>query len=175
VRGWAAQFLADPRMWAVFLGLVGLAAVFARRSGWKVWGTLLSAAAIITLTLVPAPGQPVDGPSFASLADCIRVLPDPGEWWRAAISVERRGERVGNVLMFVPICFFAVLATRRPVWIAVLGVVAPVVIEVSQVFVGGGRDCAADDWVNNATGALLGVSAGVLALRLASRFRPRPD
>lgn len=175
MRGWAAQFLTDPRVWVMLLGLVGLSTVFVRRSGWKVWGTLLSAAIVITLTLAPAPGHPVDGPSPATVADCLRSLPDPDQWWQAAVSVERRGERLGNVLMFVPICFFAVLATRRPAWIAVLGVLSPVVIEVSQVLVGGGRECAAEDWVNNATGALLGVCAGALALHLAARFRARAE
>jgi hypothetical protein len=171
MRGWAAEYLSDPRTWIAAAGLVVLAAVaarpVARRAGWPVWttaATLLSAAVVGILTLAPAPGQPVSGPDGAAIVDCVHALADPSAWWRGLISTDDRGERVGNVLMFVPLGLFATLASRRPVVVAAIGVLAPAAIELGQVLIGGGRDCAANDWLNNTTGALLGVVAGVVAL-----------
>lgn len=179
MRGWASQFLADPRPWLVLAGLVALAAVaarpLARRTGQPVWlalATLLAAAVILTLTLPPAPGHPIGGPTTAGLVDCVAALTDPAAWWHGMVDTGNRGERVGNVLMFVPLGFFAALLTRRPGRVALVGLVAPAVIEVSQALIGGGRDCAADDWLNNATGAVLGATAGAMLLRQA---RTRSD
>jgi hypothetical protein len=164
----------------VFVALVLLALAIsrplARRLGCPVWvmaATLLSAAVVLSLTLPPAPGHPVDGPAAAALADCLRAFPHPGGWWRALVSTDDRGERVGNVAMLVPVSLFAVLATRRPVRVALVGALAPVAIELSQALIGAGRDCLPDDWINNATGALLGAAAGALALRLMPRLMPR--
>lgn len=172
MRGWAGDYLADPRTWVVAAGLGLLALLLARpvarRAGWSGWATvatLLSAAAIGLLTLAPAPGQPIMGPSAAGVADCVRALADPPAWWHALTATSDRGERLGNVLMFAPLGCFATLASRRPVAVAVIGVLAPIGVEIAQVLIGGGRDCAANDWLNNATGALLGVAAAVLAIR----------
>lgn len=170
--GWAAEYLADPRTAAVIVAMTLLAALAARPvallTGWPVWTTaamLQSAAVVAILTLGPAPGHPVAGPDSAAIVECLRGVADPSGWWHGLIATSDRGERVGNVLMFVPLGFFAVLATRRPVVVAaVFGVLAPCAIEFGQVLIGGGRDCAANDWLNNATGALLGVVAGVVAL-----------
>jgi VanZ like family len=179
--GWAAEYLADPRTPAVIAVLVLLAAVaarpVARLTGWPLWtaaAVLQAGAVICILTLGPAPGHPVTGPDGGAIVDCVRSLADPSAWWHGLIATTDRGERVGNVLMFVPLGFFAVLATRRPVVAAVLGVLAPCAIEFCQVLIGGGRDCAANDWLNNATGALLGVVAGVAALWSFSALSDRP-
>lgn len=166
MRGWAAEYLADARTWVAAIGL-GLLAVLAarpvaRRTGWPVLttvATLLSVAVVLTLTLAPAPGQPVTGPSGSELVDCVQRLADPVAWWRGLIARGDRGERVGNVLMFVPVGFFATLASRRPLAVAAVGVLAPFTLELGQVLIGGGRDCAANDWLNNAIGVLLGVTA----------------
>jgi hypothetical protein len=173
MRGWAAEYLADPRTWIVAVGLFGLAVLavrpIARRTGWPVWttaATLLSAAVVGILTLAPSPGRPMAAPDGAAIVDCVQALSHPSAWWHGLIATEDRGERVGNVLMFVPLGFFATLASRRPLVVAAVGVLAPGGIELGQVLIGGGRDCAANDWLNNATGALLGVVAGVVALRL---------
>jgi VanZ like protein len=175
MRGWAAEYLADVRtlVAAVVLALVAVLAArpLARRTGWPLWATvatLLSVAVVGTLTLAPQPGEPVTGPSGSAIVDCVQRLADPVAWWRGLIATGDRGERVGNVLMFVPVGFFATLASRRPLVVAVIGVLAPLAIEVVQVLIGGGRDCAANDWLNNATGALLGVIAGTVLLRLRS-------
>jgi VanZ like family len=164
MRGWAAEYLADARTWVVAIGLALLAVLaarpVARRTGWPVWttaATLLSVAVVCTLTLAPAPGQPVTGPSGNEFVDCVQRLADPVAWWRGLIATGDRGERVGNVLMFVPVGFFATLASRRPLVVAVVGLLTPFAIELGQVLIGGGRDCAANDWLNNAIGMLLGV------------------
>jgi hypothetical protein len=180
--GWAAEYLADPRTAVVIVTLVLLAAVAARPvallTGWPVWTTaalLQSGAVVGILTLGPAPGYPVTGPDSAAIVDCVQSLADPAAWWHGLIATTDRGERVGNVLMFMPLGFFAVLASRRPVAAAVFGALAPCVIELGQVLIGGGRDCAANDWLNNATGALLAVVAGVAALRWFSAVSRPPD
>jgi NDP-sugar pyrophosphorylase family protein len=36
-----------------------------------------------------------------ALADCARTLADPGAWVRALVSTQDRGERVGNIAMFI--------------------------------------------------------------------------
>lgn len=175
MRGWASDYLSDSRIWVVAIGLAALALLaarpVARRTGWPVWttaATLLSAAVVATLTLAPAPGMPVAGPTGAGILDCAQILVDPAEWWRGLVATGDRGERVGNVLMFMPVCFFGTLATRRPAVVAVIGALAPLAIEFGQVLIGGGRDCAANDWLNNATGALLGVAAAVLVRRFVA-------
>lgn len=176
MRGWAADLLADPRTLVWFTGLALLALLgtwpLARRTGAPVWmvaGTLLAAAVVGTLTLSPEPGHPVLGPSPAAAGDCLGTLADPGAWLRALVATHSRGERVGNVLMFIPVCGLAVLVTHRPVRVLVAGVLAPVTLEVTQALLGAGRNCAADDWVNNATGAVLGVAAGALVLAVSAR------
>lgn len=181
MRGWAADLLSDPRTWvlgAILLVLaVAAARPLARRAGWPVWptaGLLISVAVVASITLSPAPGQQVGGPSLGAVTDCLRALPDPLAWLRALVATHNRGERVGNVLMFMPIGGFAVLATRRPVWAGLLAGLSPLLIEIGQALVGGGRDCAADDWVNNATGAVLGAVLATLLLRLSAWYASDP-
>jgi hypothetical protein len=176
MRGWAAEYLSDARTWVVAAGLALLAVLaarpVARRTGWHLWttvGTLLSVAVVLTLTLAPQPGAPVTGPSGSAIVDCVQALADPAAWWRGLVATGDRGERVGNVLMFVPVGFFATLASRRPLIVAVVVALAPLVIEFGQVLIGGGRDCAANDWLNNAIGALLGVTTAAVLMRLRTR------
>ena len=75
--------------------------------------------------------------------------------------------------MFVPVAFFATLACRRPLWVATIGVLAPVAVELTQSISGAGRTCYGYDWVNNATGALLGVLGAAVLLALAPLARRR--
>jgi glycopeptide antibiotics resistance protein len=180
--GWATQFLTDARTWGVFacLALLSLATTWplARRTGWPVWATagmLLSAAVIATLTLAPAPGHPVGGPDLSAAGECARTLFDLPAAGRALMSTAHRGERIGNMLMFLPASAFAVLACRRPVAVAAIGAASPVVIELAQAMIAAGRDCAVDDWVNNAVGAVLGVLLAVTVLRTAPVDRARAD
>jgi VanZ family protein len=167
VRVWARDLLAEPATGLVLLALVCLAVGFyrplARRLGWWPWptlGTLLALAAVGTLTLMPAPHQTALHNAHA-LADCTRSLTDVPGLWRGLISTTQRGERVGNILMFAPLTFFATLASRRPVLIVMAGVLLPVPIELAQAIMDTGRTCVGYDWVNNAVGALLGALAAL--------------
>jgi VanZ family protein len=162
------QVLADPVTFLVFLTLAALAAGLhqpvALRLHWPPWstlGTLLALAVVGTLTLLPAPHHAVAGPSARALAECTRSLSDLGGLWQGLISTSQRGERVGNILMFAPLTFFATLASRRPVLVASAGVLLPAGIELAQALMGAGRTCVGYDWVNNAIGALLGTLGGV--------------
>ncbi|MEH1124004.1 VanZ family protein [Micromonospora sp. CPCC 206061] len=167
--GWAKAFLAEP--WpALTLFFLATAAVavfrpLSRKLGWPALptlGALLGLAAIATLTLPPAPGTT----ESSGLAACGRALADLEAFARGLVATNDRGERVGNVLMFMPFTFFATLASRRPGLVALVGVLLPVAIEVAQSALDLGRDCAARDWANNAIGAVLGIAFAVVMLRL---------
>ncbi|WP_051768937.1 VanZ family protein [Lentzea albidocapillata] len=71
-----------------------------------------------------------------------------------------------NALLFVPLVFCAVLATRRP--LAVLGsaVALSAAIEIVQPLTGRGL-CETQDFFNNSAGAVVAaaLAAGVVALR----------
>jgi hypothetical protein len=196
MRGWASDVLTDPLTVIAGILLFVLAAVssrpVARRLGTPIWvsaGLLASAAAVVMLTLLPAPGFSVAGPSGDALGACAGSLGDPAGLWRGLVARDSIGERVGNILMFVPLTFFTAIsvARRRVALVAALGstrsfkrssgrpghgliavaaaaVATPVVIEVVQALLGAGRTCAGYDWVNNALGGLLGVAVGAVVL-----------
>jgi VanZ like family len=176
VRGWAFDFLSQPWPAITFVVLAALAATghrrLAERLGWARWptlGLLLSLAAVLTLTLPPGPGMPIGVPGVADVDQCVGSLSDAGALWDGLISTTDRGERVGNIAMFVPLTFFAVLASRRPWLVAAGGVLISGAIELTQSVMHLGRECVGYDWVNNAIGAVLGVLLGVLATRVATR------
>jgi hypothetical protein len=75
-----------------------------------------------------------------------------------------------NALLFVPLVFCAVLATRRPVAVPVSAVALSAVIEVVQPLTRRGL-CETQDFLNNSAGAVAAavLAAGVLAVR---RRRP---
>lgn len=179
MRDWAYAVLTDPVTAvtgaALLVAAVAAAGPVARRLRWPVWataGVLVAAAAIAVLTLLPAPGHPVNGPDAAALRACARSLTSPSVLWTyGLLSTDDRSERVGNIAMFVPLAFFLVLAARRVVPVALAGVLLPVPVELAQALIGGGRTCVGYDWVNNATGALLGAGLGAVALRLAGSAR----
>lgn len=181
MRTWASRVLTDPTTTAAAVALLAVISVavrpLARWRNWPVWttlGLLLGAAAIAVLTLLPAPGHPVTGPVLAELTACARSLTSPDHLWtHGLLATTQRGERVGNVAMFVPFTFFAVLCLRRPLLVAVGGMLLPVAVEVAQAFTGGGRSCAGYDWVNNACGALLGAVLGTAVIRLMARAERR--
>jgi len=181
VLGWAREFLSQP--WP-FLTLVLLAVLglvlhrfVARRFGWSRWptlGMLLSIAIIAALTLPPAPagslvvpiapGVSMNGPDPDVVVACLDSLTDPSVLWAGLITTDSLGERVGNILMFVPLAFFAVLAVRRrPMLAAGVVVLLPAGVEICQAVLGLGRECVGYDWANNGTGVVLGAIAGGVA------------
>ncbi|WBB96935.1 MULTISPECIES: VanZ family protein [unclassified Solwaraspora] len=188
--GWAREFLSQPWPFLTLAALAGVSLLAHRplavRLGWARWptlGMLLGAAAIAALTLPPAPtgsgvplapGVSVSGPDGEVFAACLRSLTDPAVLWSGLVTVDSLGERVGNVAMFVPLAFCTVLAVRRPALATGLLLLAPVVVEVGQAVLGVGRECVGYDWVNNATGVLIGAVGGGVVRLLWRRFAPSP-
>ena len=78
-----------------------------------------------------------------------------------------------NGLLFVPVVWCAVLATRRPLAVLISAVALSAAIEVLQPLVGRGL-CETQDLFNNSAGAVVAaaLAAGYLALR--DRTAPRP-
>ncbi len=178
MRGWALDFLSAP--WpaltfaALTLGALVTYRPVARRMHWSRWATLgtqLSLAVVLTLTLPPGPGAQTGTPGVAGVGRCAASLSDAHLLAWALTATTDRGERVGNILMFVPLTFFAVLMSRRPAVVAAAGIGLSAAIEVTQSVMHLGRECVGYDWVNNAIGAVLGVLAGMLATRLTTRRR----
>jgi hypothetical protein len=176
VRGWAIDFLSQPWPAITFVLLAALAAAGHQRLaawlGWARWpalGLLLSLAVVLTLTLTPTPNMPIGVPGVAGVGRCVGSLSDADGLWHGLIATTDRGERVGNIAMFVPVTFFAVLASRRPARVAAAGVLLSGAIEFTQSVMHLGRECVGYDWVNNAIGAVLGVLLGALAIRLSTR------
>ncbi|MDG4762954.1 VanZ family protein [Solwaraspora sp. WMMD406] len=189
--GWAREFLSQP--WPFLtLAVVTLIGVFAhrpvaRRLGWRRWPTLgvfVGAAAVAALTLPPAPisstvplapGVSVSGPDGEIVAGCLRSLTDPAVLWSGLVTVDSLGERVGNVAMFVPVAFFLVLAVRRPLIGTGVLLVVPAMVELAQAVSGLGRQCVGYDWVNNATGVLVGAAAAGVVRLVWRPTPPRPQ
>ena len=80
---------------------------------------------------------------------------------------------VGNVLLFLPLGFFAIIVTRRRIAQVTLGAAAfSIGIEMTQLALGD-RWVDIDDVLFNTGGAFAGAMAGVGAFRLAARRRQR--
>lgn len=77
-----------------------------------------------------------------------------------------------NALLFVPLVFFAVLATRRPVVVTVAAVALSAVIEIAQPLTRRGL-CETQDFFNNSAGAVVAalVAVGVLMVRRSAVAR----
>lgn len=76
-----------------------------------------------------------------------------------------------NILLFVFPTLFAVVASRRPVLVALGAAALSAAIELVQAVTPAlGRRCDLDDWLTNCTGAAIGVAIGVV-LMLLDRWR----
>ena len=84
---------------------------------------------------------------------------------------------LGNILLFAPVGFLGVLASRWPWWrVVVLSAAASIAIETIQYFVG--RSADVDDFILNTLGAILGAAIALplrhaVLLRAAATRRPR--
>ncbi|GCD47683.1 hypothetical protein GKJPGBOP_07476 [Streptomyces paromomycinus] len=74
-----------------------------------------------------------------------------------------------NVLLFVPLCFLAVLLFRRPVLVLAGTVLLTGGIELAQGLLPLGRACSYDDVKANALGGVIGLSLGCLCRYLFPR------
>lgn len=75
-----------------------------------------------------------------------------------------------NMALFLLPALFAVVASRRPLLVALAVPVASAAIELVQLLLPGfGRRCDVDDWLANTIGGLVGVLIGLVILWLARR------
>lgn len=141
-----------------------------RRTANRRWPTLfalLSAALIGVVTLTP------DG--WFRLRDpraCLDVT--PSELRFAATNLFAGSPEFFNVLLFLPLGYFLVLASGKVPAAAVTVLVLPALAEVAQAaFVQ--RVCAALDWFDNSLGGLVGVAAGAVVIAARPGGRGRVD
>ncbi|WP_177229946.1 VanZ family protein [Lentzea albida] len=100
-----------------------------------------------------------------------RAVPDWARWPAHefchvnGFSLNGSGELL-NALLFVPLVWCAVLATRRPLAVAVSAVALSASIEVVQPLIGRGL-CETQDFLNNSAGAVAAAAAaaGYVVLR----------
>ena len=152
------------------------------RLGWltagSIAGFLWALAVIGILTLIPANGAPGVVPAEGRLATCSWDVggPAPDGFW-----IFSGGQRMLNVLVFVPAGVLLVLALARwrAAWVLVpLGLAGlaaySVVIEATQLELARiDRACDVTDVIDNVTGAVLGVGLGVVLALLLRPWRRR--
>jgi len=151
--------------WALVVGV--LAAVLAllvwrplvARTGWRRWPTLTM---LLALCMAGALTLPPNGGRIRPLSACIPT--DLDDVTRAVGRVGGGLENLLNVAMLMPLGLAAVLATRRVLGPALLVLILPAAIEMTQTLVPG-RQCSPADYLANAVGGLLAVAAGALLQR----------
>lgn len=165
--------------------LVVLALLAGRRirwfSAWSIAALLWSLAVIALVTLIPADGAPGIVPAEGRLDTCSWDIggPAPEGFW-----VFQSGQRLLNTVLFVPSGVLVVLAATRVrgVWpwlLVPLGVAAlaaySVGIEAVQLWLARiDRACDVTDVIDNVTGALIGVVAGLGGVAVARVLRSHP-
>ncbi|GAA5171263.1 hypothetical protein GCM10023321_69570 [Pseudonocardia eucalypti] len=165
------RWLVPISRWTPLVALLGVAfALLGWRplARWARWyrlptlGALLALAGVVALTLSPRGWYG----NHRSLAECV-----PTEWWQLASSAAGVGgsaESILNIVLFVPLGFCLVMASRRVMWPAALMASMPIAIELLQVVVPG-RQCSPRDWLANALGGLIGVTAAALTRHILRR------
>ena len=162
-----------------------LALVLRRRMGWvnalAVAGFVWTLAVVGLVTLLPAEGAPGVVPAEGRLTTCGPLGgPAPEGFW-----VFDGGQRLLNTVLFVPSgILLVVAAARRPVWSPVVvpaglallagysAAIELVQLEVARI----DRACDLTDVVDNVSGAVIGVLAGVAVAALLRPWRrSRPD
>jgi glycopeptide antibiotics resistance protein len=130
---------------------------------------LLSVAPVLAFTLPPdASTVPVG--AGVRLRYFFGLFLDPVNVHRQIDAIGSNSERMANLILFVPAGFFATLATRRPLRIALAGIAIPFLIETWQA-ISGVRVGSAADWLHNCGGTLIGVVAATVFLPLGRRPR----
>lgn len=143
------------------LGTAGLVA--ARRWGWRPVPAVLAGA---SLGVVLGATLSRTRPDYASMPG-VRVIEEPFCQLNG-FSMTGANE-LSNVLLLVPLVFFAILATRKPLVVLVSAIGLSVVIELLQVVTNRGV-CETQDFLNNSVGAAV---AAAVAATLISRFPGR--
>lgn len=79
-------------------------------------------------------------------------------------------ELLANVALFVPVVFFSVLASRRPLFVLAAATGASAAVEAVQALVPAlGRACDTNDWLMNTIGAGVAVLLGLATIALGQR------
>lgn len=134
-----------------------------RMTGWASVPTLLALlalAAVLALTLAPAPADLATDSSGCYLG---------GRHLRSRLlQIRTDPESLLNLVLFVPLGLFAVMAVRRFWGPTLLVLVLPAVIELTQLRIPG-RECSGIDYLTNAAGGLTGVLLGAVVLWLIRR------
>jgi len=147
-------------------------------TAWSIAGFLWSVAVIGILTLIPANGAPGVVSAEGRLTTCSWDIggPAPDGFW-----IFSGGQRMLNVLVFVPAGALLVLAVARwrAAWVLVplglLGLAAySVAIEATQLVLARiDRACDVTDVIDNVTGAVLGVGIGIVLALVLRPWRQR--
>jgi VanZ like family len=156
--------------WALLLGplvpLVGVAvALLLRRQG-PVVRVLAgcfagSCAAILLITLTPG-----RTPGFSAHSCSLVLTGLSSDAWS-------RDARTLNILIFVPVGFFAATLVRASKWPLVLAFGLSFAVELSQREIASiHRSCDVIDVVDNTLGALIGAAVGLLVVWVVARFPP---
>ena len=147
-------------------------------TAWSIAGFVWAVAVIGILTLIPANGAPGVVPAEGRLTTCSWDVggPAPEGFW-----IFSGGQRMLNVLVFVPAGVLLVLAVARwrAAWLLVpLGLVGlaaysaaieAIQLELARI----DRACDVTDVIDNVTGAVLGVGVGVALALLLQPWRRR--
>ncbi|ASU77379.1 VanZ family protein [Actinopolyspora erythraea] len=169
-----------PASVAVFLALaltgVALHGRLARAAGTRKLPTLaawIALAAGTAVTITPQSG-PQFGPAARRIFACPLSWPDsPG-----LLDLPTPTDGSLNSLVLLPFGACAALAVRNRRHTAMVVAVAlllPALVEASQGFTLFVRHCSAQDWFDNASGALLGLALVLLVRALAGTFPDRRD
>lgn len=147
-------------------------------TAWSIGGLVWSVAVIGILTLIPANGAPGVVSAEGRLTTCSWDIggPAPDGFW-----ILSGGQRMLNVLVFVPAGVLLVLAAARwrAAWVLVpLGLAGlaaySAAIEATQLELARiDRACDVTDVIDNVTGAVLGVGVGVLLALVLRPWRHR--
>jgi hypothetical protein len=147
-------------------------------TAWSIAGFVWWVGVIGILTLIPANGAPGVVPAEGRLTTCSWDIggPAPEGFW-----IFSGGQRMLNVLVFVPAGVLLVLAAARwrSAWLLVpLGLVGlaaysaaieAIQLELARI----DRACDVTDVIDNVTGAVLGVGLGVVLALLLRPWRRR--
>lgn len=144
----------------VMLGIT--ARLAARRFGWRPVPSVLAG---ISLGVVLGVTFSRTLPDYSSMPGV--VAQDRPFCYLNGFSASGANELL-NLLLFVPLVFFAVLATRRPLAVAGAAVALSAVIELVQPITNRGL-CETQDFLNNSAGSLVAAAAAAALVALLSR------
>jgi hypothetical protein len=175
--GWMLLFAAAAALVALVVGLV-VGRRLGPLAGVAWFGLVWSLAVIGIVTLIPAQDGLGYVPAGAHATSCSWDIggPAPGGFW-----ILGGGQQLLNTLLFVPAGIFLVVSVARwrAGWVLVpVGLLALAAyslgIEETQLHVARiDRACDVTDVLDNVSGALLGVVAGLALLPLARPWRAR--